>query len=240
MSHKLISSVWALAFLVAIQVSSPVFRFMLPAMALYVGCLLAYNYWYLRKHNFYSFWSWIRPAFFLAAMIGLYLIIPANFYRGVFLLLAIAMIYFLEFFLLTASEQIVFFETLIAYFGMALAVFGFNFYLLPRNTITLVLLALMTFCISRASFDYIPQSDQKKNFFAMFIAFSVLELSWGLIFLPIHFTALALILFNVFYVLWIVIYYYLFHNLSAKKITFHLIFAAIIIFFTFAATPWKL
>lgn len=240
MSHKLISSIWALAFLVVIQVSSPVFRFMLPAMALYIAGLLAYNYWYLHKHNFFSFWSWLRPLFFLAAMVGLYMVIPANADRGFFLLAAIAMIYFLETYLLAASEQIVFLETLVAYFGLALGVFGLNFYLLPQNTWTLLLLALITFCITRASFDYIPQSRQNKNFFSLLIAFSVLELSWGLIFLPLHFTAMALILFNIYYVLWIVVYYYLFHNLNSKKITFHVIFAFIIIVLTFLVTPWKL
>jgi len=240
MSHKVISSIFALAFLVLIQSFSGVFRFLLPVMAGYAIVLMAYNRWYLKDHNFYSFWSWVRPLFFLASMIGLYFVIPNNLFRGLFLLFATGFIYFLESRLLIASEQVIFFETLVSYFGLSLAVFGGNFYLLPKNFITLLLLGLITFLITRASLDYVPQPDRQKNLFSWFIAFCMLETSWALVFLPFHFTALAVILFNIFYVLWIVCYYHLFHNLTAKKISFHVIFASVLIFLILIATPWRI
>jgi hypothetical protein len=240
MLHKVISSVIALAFLVLIQSFSHVFRFLLPVMALYLVIVMGYNYWYLKKHNFYFFWSWIRPLFFLTAMIGLYFVIPRNMFQGAFLIFAVAIIYFLEMRLLIASEQVLFFETLVTYFGLSLAVFGNNFYLMPKNFVTLLLLAVITFAISRASFDYVPQSNSQKNFFSWFLAFCILEVSWALVFLPFHFTALAVILLNIFYVLWIVIYYYLFHNLTVKKISFHVLFSAILILLILISTPWRI
>ncbi len=240
MYHKVISSIIALAFLVLIQSFSGVFRFLLLAMAGYLLVVMAYNYWYLKSHNFYFFWSWIRPFFFFASMIGLYFVIPNNLFRGLFLIFAVGFIYFLEARLLVASEQVIFFETLISYFGLSIAIFGSNFYLLPKNFVTLLLLGLITFMISRASFDYVPQQNRQKNLFSWFLAFCMLETSWALVFLPFHFTALAVILFNVFYVLWIIIYYHLFHNLNAKKISFHVIFSAILIFLILISTPWRI
>ncbi len=240
MSHKLISSIIALAFLVLIQISSAAFRFMLPTMVLFLAAVLGYNRWYLKQQALFTFWSWLRLLFFYCALIGIYFIIQAGVLRGLFLLAALAMIYFVEAWLAVPSEQIVFWQTLLAYFGLCLGVFGFNFYLLPRSTLTLFLLALMTFFVARCSFDYIPRDKSKKNFFAGLIALAILELSWGLVFLPIHYSVLALMLFNIFYVLWIIVYHHLFHNLTLKKITFHLIFSSVLIIIALIATPWHI
>jgi hypothetical protein len=240
MRHKIVSSLIALGFLVLTQIFNKVFRFLLPVMLFYLAVVMAYNYWYLKKNNLYVFWSWVRPLFFLGAMLSIYFVVPTNLLRGVFLIFAVAFIYFLEVRVLIPSEQVLFFETLVSYFGLSMGIFGNNFYLLPKNFITLLLLGAVTYLISRSSFDYVPQSDQQKNFFSWFLAFCMLEISWALVFLPFHFTVLAVILFNIFYVLWIIIYYYLFHNLSVKKISFHMIFSTILILLTLIATPWKI
>ncbi|GAC1412400.1 MAG: hypothetical protein NVSMB66_1330 [Candidatus Doudnabacteria bacterium] len=239
MSHKVFSSIIALAFLVLIQSFSGILRHLLLAMSIYVIVVLAYNYWYLKKQNFYVFWSWIRILFFIASMIGIYLVVPNSFSKGLFLVIAPFAIFFLEARLLIASEQVLFFETLISYFGLALGIFGDNYYLLPKSFVTLLLLGVITFLISRASFDYTPQNGQQKNFFSWFLTLCVLEISWALVFLPFHFTVLAIILFNIFYVLWIVIYYHLFNNLTVKKVAFHLILSTLLILLTLATTPWK-
>ncbi len=239
MSHKVVSSIIALLFLVLIQSFGGVFRFLLPVMALYVLGFLAYNYWYLKKNNVLNNWSLIRPVLFIFSMIGLFFVVPDGFLKGLFLIFSVIVIYFLEIGLLVVSEQVVFLETLVSYFALSMAIFAWNFYLLPKSTLTLLLLGAMTFLIARASFDYVPQSDQKKNFWAALITFCLLEVSWALVFLPFHFTALAVILFNVFYVLWIIIYYYLFHNLNRQKISFHVIFSAILIVLIILSTPWK-
>ncbi len=239
MSHKVISSIIALLFLVLIQSFGGVFRFLLPVMALYTLGFLAYNYWYLKKNNVLNNWSLIRPVLFIFSMIGLFFVVPDGFLKGLFLIFSVVVIYFLEIGLLVVSEQVVFLETLVSYFALSLLIFGWNFYLLPKSTFTLLFLGAITFLITRASFDYVPQSDQKKIFWAALITFCILEVSWALVFLPFHFTALAAILFNVFYVLWIVVYYYLFHNLNRQKISFHLIFSSILIILIILSTPWK-
>lgn len=239
MSHKVVSSIIALLFLVLIQSFGGVFRFLLPVMTLYVLGFLAYNYWYLKKNNVLNNWSLIRPMLFIFSMIGLFFVVPDGFLKGLFLIFSVIVIYFLEIGLLVVSEQVVFLETLVSYFALSMAIFAWNFYLLPKSTLTLLLLGAMTFLIARASLDYVPQSDQKKNFWAALITFCLLEVSWALVFLPFHFTALVVILFNVFYVLWIIIYFYLFHNLNRQKVSFHVIFSAILIVLTILSTPWK-
>ncbi len=239
MSHKIASSVIALAFLVLVQSFSDVYRFLLAAMVIYAAATLGYNYYYLKKNSFFTFWSWIRPALFFASLTAIYLVIPGVFIKGLFLIFSVAIIYLFELKIAVASEQLLFFETLIAYFGSCLGIFAVNFYLLPKTSLILLGIGLSTFFISRCSFEYISQTEQKRNFYSWFLALCAIELSWALLFLPFHFTALAIILFNIFYVLWIIIYYYLLNNLNSQKITFHMILASIIIFLTLVSTPWR-
>lgn len=239
LNHKAVSIIFALAFFGLVQSFNSVFRFLLPAMLIYGAVVLAYNLWYIRQKNFYSLWSWLRSLFFLLALLAIYFVLPANFSRGLFLVLSAVFIYFMEQALLVASEQVTYLQTLLSFFGFSLAAFALNYFLLPQSPIILVLLCLATFLVSRSSLDYVPATTAKKNFFSGVLALSILEASWALIFLPLHFTAIAIILFNIFYVLWLVVYYHLFNNLNAKKISFHVIFSSIIIALVLTTTPWK-
>lgn len=239
--HKnLISAVIALAFLVFMQTLNGVFRYLIPVAFLYSAIVLAYNYWYLKKNHFFSFWSWLRPLYLIAALVGLYFVLPPNFSRSFLVLFSVAALFFTERGIIVASEQGVFLETLFSYFGLSLGIFGLNNYLLPVNSSILIIFAITTFMVARSSFDYIPQPVDKKNFYAGLLGLSILEMVWALIFSPFHFTINAVIIFNIFYVLWIIIYYHLFQNLSVKKISFHVVFAGILIALSILSTPWHL
>jgi hypothetical protein len=239
MSHKVISSIIALAFLVLIQVYSDVFRYLFYAMTAYIVVFMVYNLIYLKRNNLFSFWSWIRPLFFVLAAIGLYFIIPNNMFQGFFLVITTAILFLLELRILVPSEQILFLETLLSYFALVLTIFTNQFYFLPKNSVTLILLGIVTFFLARSSFEYLPQTNGQKHFYAWFLAFCMLEVSWAAVFLPFHPTVMAVILLNVFYVLWIVFYYHMLHNLTVKKISFHIIFSTILIILTLLSTPWK-
>lgn len=239
MSHKLVISLsLALAFLILVQTLDGIFRFLVPGLIIYLIAVMGYNYWYLKSKNFYTLWSWLRTLFFYLALIGIYFVIPNNFSNGLFLIFSVIAIFLVERNLLIASEQSLYLETLFSFFGISLAIFGLSNYLLPGNSSILILFTIVTFLISRSSLDYIPQTPQKKNFYSAIIALSVLETVWALIFSPLHFSINAIIIFNVFYVLWIIIYHYLFHNLSFKKISFHVIFSGMLILISLLSTPW--
>lgn len=239
MNHQKISLVFAIALFILVLATSGVFRFLFAAMILFCTALVIYNYLYLKRQNVFSVWNLVRILLFITAANALYFIFPGGFFRAVVLLIFAALFYFIELGIALSSEQIVFFETLLSYFGLSLGIFALSFYLLLKITWTLLALATLTYLIARGSLDYIPQPAAKKNFYAILIALAMLEISWGLLLLPLHFTAVALIAFNIFYVLWIITYYHLFNNLNKKKITFHLIFSTLIIFVLLLGTPWK-
>ena len=239
MPHKLISAIFAILLFVVIQTTSQTFRYFFSSMFLYMLVLLTYNYWYLNRHHLFSVWSWLKPLFLISGLVAVLLVLASGFLKGLYILCFIITVYFVELYLNLISEQVNFLLTLVSYFGICLGLAALSFYAPDRSTISLVFLGILTFMIARSSFDYIPQSVSKKNFYAAILAFSVLEISWTLGFLPFHFSIYALLLFNIFYFLWIIIYNHLFSNLSFKKISFHLIFSTLIIVLAIISTPWK-
>ncbi len=230
---------FAILYAVFALVFSGVFRFYFAAMLLYLAAVMYYNFFYLRRRGLYTFWSWLRPLFFFASLAAIYFVLPSAGLRAVFLLLSALLIYFSEKSLHVISEQSVFLQTLFSYFGISLGIFALNFYFLPQTAVILLALLALTYLAGRSSFENVPQSPEKKNFYSALIAFGLTEIAWALMFLPLHFTVLAAIAFCAFYSLWMLSYYRLFNNLSGKKVSFYILFPAIIIAVIFISTPWR-
>jgi len=239
MSHRINSLIFALVFLIVLQSTKFAFRILVPALVLYSAALMYYNFRYLKQHGFYTFWIWIRQLFFLAAIVSIYFVQPAGYIQDLYLVLMTLLIFLFELGINFASEQLSFLQTLLTYFGLSLGILAVNFYFLPRLVLTLAAITILTFMVARSSFGYVPQPPARKNYFSALLALSILELGWALSFLPFHFTALAVILFNAFYVIWIVIYYHLYNNLTPKKVYFHLVFSSLVVLLVFLSTPWK-
>lgn len=240
MSQKLVSSVFAILFLIAVQMLDGVFRYLLIGVSAYALVLMAYNAWYLRSIGQYTFWAWIRPLLSLSAVMGIFFVVPeAGFLKGLFLIFATMFLYFSELTIAASAEQVMFINTLIAFFGLSTGLLAQHFYFPSRSYLVLIALGVLSYCITRSSLDYIPQPENKKNFYSLILALCIIEVAWTLSFLPFHFTALAIFLFNAFYVLWILTYYHLFNNLSKKKVAFHVVFACALILMTIITTPWE-
>ncbi len=240
MNHKLASGAFAVLFLITVQLTSAVFRFLLPAVLVYVAALTMYSYRYLLQQKVYTPWLLVRVPLFVAALVCVYLLLPiASPVRSLYLILAAALLYLGEATLAKVSEQANFFATLLTFFGLSIGLFAANFYM-PNNTfLVLLLLGLATFAVCRTSFEHVLQPGSVKSTYASLLVVCVVELAWCLVLLPLHFTVLAIVMLNVFYVLWILAYYHLFHNLTSKKVTFHVGFAVAVTFIALVSTPWR-
>jgi hypothetical protein len=238
-NHKLAAGALAVLFLVTVQLTSAVFRFLLPAVAVYAAVLTAYSYHYLKVHGVYTFWLLVRVPLFVAAMLSIYLLLPiATPLRSAYLIVAAGLLYMAEVWLPKVSEQVNFFGTLLTFFGLSLGLFAVNFYMPDNTFVVLLVLGLVTYAVCRTSFEHVLQPDRVKNTYAALIVLCVVEAAWALVLLPLHFTVLAVVVLNVFYVLWILAYYHLFHNLTGKKVSFHVGFALAIVCAALASTPW--
>jgi len=114
--HKIISAIFALAFVIMMQVMTsgePVFRYLVPTFFGFLVAMTIYNWRYLLSIGGISFWILARVPVFVLIWFGLIFIVPFGFVRSLFLF---------------ASLPIIFvFETLVANKGQQL---GWNLFLL--------------------------------------------------------------------------------------------------------------
>jgi hypothetical protein len=241
--HPIISAVLSIAFVIAVQLFAspqPVFRFMLPAFFLYLGVVTLYNRYYLLKTGQYNHWALVRPALFLICWFGVYLIIPSEFWRGAYLLVGVVVIYLVERLLGNAGEQLLFNQTFITAFAGFMTLTGLSHYFLLPGTLYLFIVFLFVALLSRAAYDFVPESQRIKWVTAFIISLVVTEVFWAFSFLPLHYSALGLLTFNVFYCLWILCYYYLYNHLTTKKVQFQLFLAVLFTIIILAVTPWSI
>lgn len=242
--HKLISAFISVSFIVVVQLFAsrePIFRYLLSSFILFVTGVSLYNYVYLRVIEKYNFWIWLRPALFLCGWFGLFLITPNEFLRGLFLLVGLPIVFLFELFLGSGGEHLLFNEVLLTVFALYMAITAGSWYFINiHGAVYLLAVFIATALVCRSSFESMPQSVYAKWTGSLIIALFLTELFWALAFLPLHYSALGIMLFNIFYFCWALYYYYLFNTLTPKKIQFHIGLAAFITFSVLLVTPWKI
>lgn len=217
-----------------------VFRYFIPMFAAFLSALGVYNYFFLKNINNYNFWVWLRPLMFSLSILGIYISVPNDFFRILTALAGAAMLALFELAFEKFSDNANINETLLTSFGIFLALTSLNFYF-PGYSYFYVFLSFCATClISRSFLEFIPQSKQVKALIALSLGFFTSQFFWALSFLPLHFSALTLILFSLFYFILILSYYYLFNILSGQKIKFHLWLIIICIFAVVVSTPWSI
>ena len=242
--HKVASVVWSAVFLVMLQelsVPRPIFRYLVAGFLLFAFLLTLYNRKYLKHFERSGGWILIRPVLLFASAFALFEIIPSGFLRSLFLLSVFVIGAGLEYFIGKFAEGILINETLIIAFGMFMAICGMAFQYFPTfQTWYLIMVFAGTFLVARSFYEFTPQTAMRKLADSVVIALFCAEFFWSLSFLPIHFSASALILFNFFYFCLILQYYNIYNLLSLHKLQLHL---AIFFFgssFIFFLTPWKI
>ena len=241
--HKLISFCIGLAFLIVVQKFStpePVFRFLLPAFLIYAGVVSLYSRWYLKKIDKYNVWLVVRSLLLVSAAFGVFLIIPNDFFRGMFLIFAVVVISFFEIISGHVAENILIIETLLIAIGLFLTFAGLYQYIPDYGTLYLAAVCAGSGLLARSLFEFIPQPVAVKKIASIVLALFTAETFWALNFLPFHYSVLALLLFNLFYICLIFNYYHFFHILNSQKILFHLFLIAACDAVVLTATRWKI
>lgn len=261
-NHKHISLAIGLLYLLVLQWFSgpePVFRFLAPAFLVFCALVAYYNKAYLQSIKKYNFWAMLRPLMLFASGFGIFFLLPTAGFRLLFLIPTFAIIFLVELNLGNFAENFLINETLIIAFGFFICLAAFNQYFpyfarvpvflgkyhvfdwqFSMEPLYLAGVFLSVTALSRAFYESIPQNDKTKWIGAVLLGLFSAELFWVLSFLPLHYSAQAVILFSVFYFCLILNYYHLFHSLSLKKIQFHLILIILACGLVVLATPWKI
>ncbi len=237
-SHKTVSAVLSISFVVIVQLFAPSqLRSLALALGLYLCAFGIYNLLYLSSVKKFNIWLWLRPLLFMIGWIGLLFVIPSFFWRSAFLLSGVPLIYFFEALLGNTGEQLLLNQVLIAAFSLFLSITAFSHYYLLPGMVYLALLFIISLLLIRSSFETVPVSLRMRWSSSVGLSLFVVELFWALQFTPLHYSAVGLLVFNGFYLCWVLYYYNLYHHLTTKKIQFHIVLAIIFTAVILIATP---
>lgn len=242
MVHRWVSMVVAVLFVVTIQTfTSPVvvFRELVPAVVFFILLLQAYHYFYLHKSGIKAFWIIVRSGLLLLALAGTFLLLPSPLLRGLFLVGTAALLAVAELWVDSLGEQFVMNSTLLTAFCLFLSAWGMGYYFFNSSLYIMATCVVALLLLLRGVLDIVPQSSGKKWLGALLLSLWTTEIFWALSFLPLHYSALAVLSFAFFYAIWALYYYALFHAVTAKRLQFHLIVASLVALVTLLATPWK-
>jgi hypothetical protein len=218
----------------------PIFRFLLPAFLCTLGITAYYNFKYLIAGQAKNIWPILRVALLQSAGFLLFFVMPSALARLMFLVMSFIFLYISEYLILDFSENILFNEVILISFGFF---YGFNGLLwnFPSfNYLGIFGLFVVLSLLTRCFYEFAPLSQKEKWINALVLCFLSAQIFWACLYLPFHFSALAIIGFNLYYLLVALNYFYIFKTLTEKKFKFHVGLSAICMFLVLLATPWKI
>lgn len=241
--HKIVSALFAVAFVVIVQWFAsplPVFRFLVPLFFLYLAGLTLYNWKYLKSQKELSWWLLVRVPVFLLSWFGLLFIIPTGYGRIFFLIISLPVIFFFETLVANKGQQLAWNLFLLTIASLFISLYGFNYYFPLSGLVYLALIFVGVLTSVRISIESVPHPNNVKWLAGSVLALFSAELFWVLQFLPLHFSVLAVIHFNILYLLWAIYYHYLYQTLTKKQIQFNILLALALSIVILLSSPWTI
>lgn len=240
--HNFISLAFSLVFWFLVQQFSvnPIFRVFAFLLIIFLLTLFFYNKYYLRKINKYNIYTVLGPVLFYFSSVCLYFFIPTNFTKIIFLFLVCILGIVSQVFLGNFVESIMLGQSLVTAFFIFSSLVAANFNFPGFYFMYLIGVFLSAIFISRSFFEFSPYTQKEKLITALVIGLLCAQFYWVENFLPPHYSALGLFLFNFFYFILMLSYYHMFNTLNFKKIQFHLILVTVTSLVVAVVTPWTI
>jgi hypothetical protein len=241
--HKIISLVFAIAFVVMMQLlatSEPVFRYLVPAFFGYLLALTLYNWRYLLSQEQYQLWLLVRVPLFVFIWFGLFFVLPFGFARVLLLIASVPLIFVFETLVANRGQQLGWNIFLLSLASLLLGLYGFHFYFPLSGLLYLGLIFVGTTILVRASVETVPHTPAVKWFASLVLGLFAAEIFWVTQFLPLHFSVLAILSFNILYLLWVMYYHYLYQSLTRRQIQFHLLLVILFSGIILISSPWTI
>ena len=241
--HKIFSAILAVAYVIIVQWFAspiPVFRFLVPAFIGFLIILTLYNWRYLKSQNDLSWWLLVRVPVFVLVWFGVLFIIPTGYGRVLYLFASVPVIFFFETLVANKGQQLGWNLFLLSLASLLMALYGFNFYFPLSGLVYLALIFVGVLTLVRISVESVPHPSNVKWLAGLVLALFAAELFWVLQFLPLHFSVLAVINFNILYLLWAIYYHYLYQTLTSKQIQFNILLALGLSIIILVSSPWTI
>ncbi len=241
--HKLISLIISILFAAALQFLAwpePIFRILIPVVTIFIIGSGVYTALYMRQTGQLQWWVVLRTILVFAAWTGLFFIIPNTLLRTIFLVAGLPILYYFQVTVGKTGEQLLFNELVISAFGLFMLLGALAQYFARIGSWYVVIAFVMSVLLCRATYELTPHGLRSKWLGSVVIGLCMAELFWALSFLPLHYSVLGFILFVIFYSLWALYYYYLFNQITVRKIQFHLGLSVVFIILVLLTTPWSI
>jgi hypothetical protein len=122
--------------------------------------------------------------------------------------------------------------------GIFLGVWAADFYFSPGWWMIMALVFLFSFLLFALGFRAVPVSQSEKLLYALILALVMTEVSWTMLYWPLHFYPLTVAFVGVFYLTWMFTRLSLSRVLTIKKIIFHLVLFGIMELLALATAAW--
>lgn len=241
--QNLFSGLLAVGFVVSLAVFAfpvPTFRFMLPSFLVFLFFAAIYNYYRFKKHPQATLWSVTLILLFYIAAGSVFLWAPNRVLQVAYLCLIGFLAFLQQRLVLNSGEGVVSSRVALTalLFFLSLSA-GANYYFVLPDVVYMSVVFVFTFLLTRGTYEYTPLPNVSKHANALVVGLFATEFFWVLSFLPFHYSVLALMSFNCFFIIWQWDYAYIFKNLNLKKIIFSCLFLLSLTLFILAFTPWR-
>ncbi len=241
--HKIVSAMFAIAFAAGLQLLTGdqlVFRYLVPALFLFLLGLTFYNWRYLVSQNQYTPWLLVRVPLFVLIWFGLLFIIPFGLLRSAFLVAGVVIMFVFETLVANHGQQLGWNMFLLSLVSLLLGLYGLHFYFPLSGLLYLGLIFMGVTTLVRVSIESVPHEPAVKWFASLVLGLFAAQLFWVLQFLPLHFSILAIMSFIILYLLWAIYYHYLYQSLTRRQIQFNLLLVVIFSIVILISSPWTI
>lgn len=112
--------------------------------------------------------------------------------------------------------------------GIFYAIWSYEFFFIPSWWIVMVLMFASSFLLLWTTFYSTPAPVKERALFSLFLAFLAMELTWGLLFWPVHYITFTVVVAGMYYLAATLCRFYLMGSLTSKKIVFHTVFISLV------------
>ena len=199
------------------------------------------NYFVHRKSvtRFWDFTFLLLPTFWIGASAGIIFLQNSRFWEIVF-------IYFFGIIFLKLQLNLqpktnsIFLENIFFFsaFGIFLGIWALDFFFTPAWWLIMALVFTSSLLLFWTGIFNTHAQLNEKIIYTLFLAFMLTQISWALLFWPLHFVSMAVVTSVLFYLAWTVVRLHFLGSLNRQRIVYHSTFALLILLITLSTAVW--
>ena len=241
MFQKFSSLFLAIVFVVLFSLQSLLLWQLLTGLGGLIVVTTIINYFLHRKgiHRIEGFTFLLVPIFWISASSIFIFLQNTKFWETIFVY-ALGVIFLKLQLSLQARFNSVFSENIffLSTFGIFLGIWAINFFFTPAWWIIMALVFVFSAILFWIGIFNTHAESKEKLTYALLLALGLTEISWALLFWPLHFLSMTIVIAIIFYLAWTMTRLHFLGLLNKKKIAYHSGFSILILIITLSTSVW--